>query len=149
VNRELRTVNEHVMPRLHGIIETSLYVDDLPRATAFYQDVLGLRLLDGSPRMSALDVDGRSLLLLFKRGGTIDPVDVPGGIIPGHDGSGTTHFAFAIDPADFDHWEEWLLARGVAIESRVTWPRGGRSLYFRDPDGNAVELATPGTWETF
>ena len=150
-NREQRTVNGIHMkpPTLHGVIETSLYVDDLPRATAFYQDVLGLRLLDGSPRMSALDVNGRSLLLLFKRGGTVDPVEVPGGIIPGHDGSGSTHFAFAIDPADFEEWQQWLIARGVTIESHVDWPRGGRSLYFRDPDGNAVELATPGTWETY
>jgi catechol 2,3-dioxygenase-like lactoylglutathione lyase family enzyme len=31
----------------------------------------------------------------------------------------------------------------------VGWPRGGRSVYFRDPDGHSVELATPGLWETY
>ena len=36
--------------------------------------------------------------------------------------------------------------RGVAIEAEVEWPSGGRSLYFRDPAGNVVELAPPTLW---
>ena len=28
-------------------------------------------------------------------------------------------------------------------------PRGGTSLYFNDPDGNVVELATPGLWANY
>ena len=39
--------------------------------------------------------------------------------------------------------------QGVAIESKVEWPRGGASLYFRDPDGHLVELITPGCWEVY
>jgi catechol 2,3-dioxygenase-like lactoylglutathione lyase family enzyme len=35
---------------------------------------------------------------------------------------------------------------GIAIESRITWARGGTSLYFRDPDGHSLEVATPGLW---
>jgi catechol 2,3-dioxygenase-like lactoylglutathione lyase family enzyme len=137
------------VPTIQGVIETVLYVDDLARATAFYRDVVGLRLIDGSRRLSAFDVNGRNLLLLFTRGATLEPFEVPGGIIPGHDGSGPAHVAFAVLPADLDEWERWLVAHDVAIESRVAWPRGGRSLYFRDPDNHAVELATPGTWETY
>jgi hypothetical protein len=34
----------------------------------------------------------------------------------------------------------------VAIEHEATWPRGGRSFYFRDPAGNSLELATPRIW---
>ena len=72
-----------------------------------------------------------------------------GGLIPAHDGSGPTHLAFAIDAEDFAAWEERLSASGVEIESRVSWGRGGRSLYFRDPEGRSVELATPRTWATY
>lgn len=137
------------MPRIQGVIETVLYVDDLPRATAFYDAIMGLRLIDGSPRMSAFDVNGTSLLLLFKRGATLEPFRVEGGVIPGHDGSGPAHFAFAVRSADYEEWQRWLTAHGIRIESQVAWPRGGRSLYFRDPDNHVVELATPGTWEIY
>jgi len=42
-----------------------------------------------------------------------------------------------------------LIAQGIRIESKVTWPAGGQSLYFRDPDNHLVELATPGIWEVY
>jgi catechol 2,3-dioxygenase-like lactoylglutathione lyase family enzyme len=37
----------------------------------------------------------------------------------------------------------------VSIEGEMKWPRGGTSLYFRDPDGHLVELATPGLWSIY
>jgi hypothetical protein len=39
-----------------------------------------------------------------------------------------------------------LQARDVTITSEVDWGERGRSLYFNDPDGNVLELATPGLW---
>jgi catechol 2,3-dioxygenase-like lactoylglutathione lyase family enzyme len=42
-----------------------------------------------------------------------------------------------------------LQERGIAIESAVDWPRGGRSLYFRDPDRHLLELITPGCWSIY
>ena len=45
--------------------------------------------------------------------------------------------------------EVWLVDLGIAIISRVTWPLGGKSIYFHDPDGHVGELATPGTWPTY
>ena len=74
---------------------------------------------------------------------------LPGGVIPPHDGSGHLHFALAIPADEFAAWEERLRDSGVAIESRVKWPPGGESLYFRDPDNHLVELATPGTWAIY
>ena len=46
-------------------------------------------------------------------------------------------------------WRAHLTASGVAIRSEMAWPRGGRSLYFDDPDGHVLELATPGLWATY
>jgi catechol 2,3-dioxygenase-like lactoylglutathione lyase family enzyme len=96
-----------------------------------------------------MDAGGATVLLLFQRGATLEPVTLPNGVIPPHDGVGPIHVAFAVDAGSLETWETKLAAHGVAIESRVEWPRGGRSIYFRDPDGHSLELVTPGVWETY
>lgn len=137
-------------PRIDGVVESILYVDDLPRAVAFYRDVIGLEPMTGDPaRFQSLRAGDRQVLLLFKRGGTLQPTTVPGGVIPPHDGSGPHHIAFAIADESYAPWLARLRAAGIAIESETKWERGGRSLYFRDPDGHAVELATPGIWPNY
>ena len=137
------------MPKLNGVVETALYVDDLDRARAFYETVLGLTPLVADSRLCAFDIGGRNVLLLFARGSTLETVTLPGGTIPPHDGSGPIHVGFAVAAEDLPAWEERLAAGNVAIEGRATWKRGGRSLYFRDPDGHLLELATPGLWEIY
>ena len=137
------------MPRLNGVLETALYVDDLERAARFYENVLGLAALASDARFRAYDVGGRSVLLVFQRGATLETVRMPGGTIPPHDGHGPLHIAFAIDAADLGSWEERLGQQGVAIEGRTVWPSGGHSLYVRDPDGHLLEFATPGLWATY
>ena len=137
------------MPKLDGVIETALYVDDLDRARAFYQDTLGLRAMNSDSRFLAFDVGGRSVLLLFHRGATLETVHLPGGTIPPHDGSGPIHVAFSVAADDLAAWEARLGEQGVAIEGRTDWPRGGRSIYFRDPDNHLLELVTPGVWAIY
>jgi len=136
-------------PRLRGVLETALHAGDLERSRAFYQDVLGLPLMAGDQRFCAFDVAGRDVLLLFRKDGTPGPVATPGGIIPPHGGEGRLHVAFAIEREELARWETRLEEHGVSIESRVDWPRGGRSIYFRDPDGHLLELATPGLWANY
>lgn len=137
------------MPALSAILETVLYVDDLDRAAAFYETVMGLPVLHADSRMRAYDVARRGTLLLFVRGATLEPVETPGGTIPPHDGSGPLHVAFAIEKAELPEWEVHLAEHAVVIESRTDWPRGGHSIYFRDPDGHLLELATPGLWQGY
>jgi catechol 2,3-dioxygenase-like lactoylglutathione lyase family enzyme len=69
-----------------------------------------------------------------------------GGELPAHGARGPTHFALGIQAESLPEWRERLAGFGVAIEREITWPRGGHSLYFRDPAGNSVELITPGVW---
>ena len=90
-----------------------------------------------------------SVLLLFRRGGTLKTVHMPGGTIPPHDGHGPLHVAFAVTAEALREWEERLRDHGVAIEFRTDWSRGRRSIYFRDLDGHVLELATPGLWATY
>ncbi len=137
------------MPEVTGVLETALYVEDLDHAARFYGELLGLRRLDGDDRFCVFSVADRQVLLLFKNGVTTQPIATPGGVIPPHDGSGHLHLAFSISAAVFPAWEEHLKAKGIAVESRVRWPRGGQSLYFRDLDQHLVELMTPGCWPIY
>ena len=137
------------MPRLDAILETPLYVADLDRSAAFYETVMGLPVLHADSRMRAYDVGGRGVLLLFVTGETREPVETPFGTIPPHDGSGQLHVAFSIGSDALAEWEAHLARHDVAVESTTDWPRGGHSLYFRDPDGHLLELATPGLWKGY
>jgi catechol 2,3-dioxygenase-like lactoylglutathione lyase family enzyme len=137
------------MPSIRHVLETSLYCDDLAASAKFYEDVMGLRVHFQDDRLVALDASGSTVLLLFARGASRMGITFAEGTIPGHDGSGPAHIAFAVDADDLDAWEARLTSAGVAIESRITWARGGRSIYFRDPEGHSVELATPGVWPTY
>ena len=67
----------------------------------------------------------------------------------GHDGSGPLDVAFAIAREELGAWEQRLTSRQIEIEGRTNWPRGGHSIYFRDPDGHLLELATPGLWTVY
>jgi catechol 2,3-dioxygenase-like lactoylglutathione lyase family enzyme len=104
--------------------------------TAFFED----------ERMCAMEVPGEQVLLLFRHGMTDQPAPAPGGFIPPHHGSGALHLAFAIPYGELAAWESHLADHEVALESTLRWPHGGTSLYFRDPDGHSLEVATPGLW---
>jgi catechol-2,3-dioxygenase len=133
-------------PRVTRVLETSLYVADLDRSRVFYQALFGWPVFLQDARMCALGVPGAQVLLLFHRGSSVLPSPTPGGTIPPHDGTGTLHLAFAIPETELAIWERRLSDSGIPLESRVAWPRGSISLYFRDPDRHSLELATPRLW---
>jgi catechol 2,3-dioxygenase-like lactoylglutathione lyase family enzyme len=137
------------MPKIDGLLETALYVDDMDRSVAFFETVIELRAMFKSARLSAFDAGHSGVLLVFARGASLADMSSPSGIVPGHDGSGPLHMAFAIAADSYDAWSQHLARHAVRIYSEVRWPRGGRSLYFHDPDGHVLELATPGLWENY
>jgi len=132
---------------LRGILETALYVDDLEAAREFYGGILQLPvLIDGPPRQVFFRV-GDDVLLVFVAEQSAHVRTFVGGVpIPMHGTSGQGHMCFRIGDDEVDAWRERLLARGATIEAEVDWPRGGRSLYFRDPAGNSLEMASPRIW---
>ena len=138
-----------VVPTVSGVLETSLYVDHVGRSSEFYRSLFGFETLIEDHRFCAMSVAAKQVLLLFQKGSSTSVTAVPGGTIPPHDGAGELHLAFSIPASALADWEARLAAMNVAIESRVWWPRGGQSVYFRDPDRNLVELITPGCWQIY
>ncbi|MHA7772449.1 VOC family protein [Roseibium sp. M-1] len=136
-------------PKLDGILETAVYVDDMEAAHEFYSGVLGLKRMVAGERLYAYDAGPAQALLVFHRGHTGEDVETPGGTVPGHDTQGHSHFAFRVAAGELQAWRTHLANEGVAITSEVTWPAGGTSLYFNDPDGNVLELAAAPLWPNF
>ena len=135
--------------RVRRVLETALDCDDLPASAAFYRRCSDVTPMLQTERLVAIDAGEGTVLLLFQRGNS-GALETPGGLVPGHDGSAARCI-----------WRSRSTRRicrpgkrasptlASPIESRVRWERGGTSLYFRDPDGRSVELATPGIWPTY
>jgi catechol 2,3-dioxygenase-like lactoylglutathione lyase family enzyme len=129
------------------VLETALYTDDLAAADQFYGGVLGLERIAFVEGRHVFFRCGDGVILIFDRRSTANVLtSVNGAKVPLHGASGAGHMALAVADADLPAWRAYLEARGIAIESEVSWPRGGRSLYVRDPAGNSVELASPLLW---
>jgi len=114
--------------------EVALRVNDLQLMKRFYQDVLGLEVLGEFAKLALLMIaDGygghTQVLGLFDRSVRV-----------GQEHTTVDHIAFSIALADFDSEKRRLEALGLEVEVEnhhwVKW----RSLYFRDPEGNLVEL---------
>lgn len=123
------------------IFETVLYADDLPAAERFYREVLGLEVISRSELLVSFRCAG-SVLLIFNPALSAQP----GRDVPSHGTSGAGHVAFLMRSEEFEVWKGRLEVAGVPIEQVVEWEQGGRSIYFRDPAGNSVELAPPTLW---
>src|SRR5262249_55775832 len=126
--------------KINTVVETAIYADDLAAAEKFYTDVIGLTVIGKDPdRRVFFQVGEASVLLVFLASNTLKTN-------PPHGATGAGHIALGIDRELFEPWRAALLAKGIAIEKEAVWPPGGRSIYFRDPAGNLVELVTPGVW---
>lgn len=128
-------------PTIRGVLETVLYVADLKRSDRFYSDVLGFERIGREPGRSLFYRAGSSVFLVFEAGAT----SRPGSSLPPHGAFGSVHTCFLVAREDYEPWKSWLRASGVAIEQEARW-RNGASFYFRDPDGNLLEIANHDIW---
>ena len=130
------------MTQTYHIAEVALRVRDLEASAAFYQDILGFTLHKRMDQVIFLEVGALdtplgaaghpALLALFCR----DPeVDVAR--------STFDHIAFEVPADRFEAERARYEARGMVISQRAwpdTLPWRGRAFFFRDPDGNVVEI---------
>ncbi|MFH1681150.1 MAG: VOC family protein [Candidatus Eisenbacteria bacterium] len=129
------------MPKIERILESVLYARDLDAAESFYGGILGLEVI----RRSDLFITFRcadGVLLPFDPGES----GRSGRSVPFHGTQGPGHLAFAVRPEELDAWRRHLESHGIEIENEVEREEGGRSVYFRDPAGNSLELAPPNLW---
>lgn len=132
------------MMQVNQVLETCLYVGDLEAAERFYSQVLGLKAFTRAEGRHVFFRCGSGVFLLFNPAKT-SQADGPLSV-PTHGAHGPGHVAFAMPAAEIEAWRAQLGRNGVEIEAEITWPSGGQSLYFRDPAGNSIELATAQTW---
>jgi catechol 2,3-dioxygenase len=132
------------MPRrVMHFAEVGLRVTDLPRAVAFYQDVLGLEIVRAYPHhvfLNAGDLDSPlghaghpQLLVLFDREA---PLDIKLTTVD--------HLAFEIPIERYDSEKQRLAQKGFDLRERVwsgdhAWLRA-RSIFFSDSEGHTLEL---------
>lgn len=131
---------------LEGMLETALYADDLDEVEAFYEGILGLSKISRGGNRHVFFRCGTGVLLIFNAKETIKPPLPTALQVPPHGTSGAGHACFRVSGENLDAIAARLKSKGVAIESEVTWPQGGRSIYFRDPAGNSLECAEARIW---
>ncbi|HEX5724861.1 MAG TPA: VOC family protein [Longimicrobiaceae bacterium] len=126
------------------VLETCLYATDLDAAERFYREVLGLEPFARVEGRHVFFRCGGRVFLVFNPERTLEPAAGAG--IPTHGARGPGHVCFAARDDEIPAWRAHLERHGVEVESDFTWPGGGRSLYFRDPAGNSLEVGTPAIW---
>ena len=116
---------------IRGVYEIAVRVKDLPRAEAFYREVLELEvgLRDERRNWLFLRVGGQAGMIVLQE----DKGDWP-----------PQHFAFRVDEADIERAAAQLRERDVDLSGPVFHEEmPAKSIYFADPDGHALELCAP------
>src|SRR2546427_912892 len=133
-------------PKTQGLHHITAVTSDASSAVNFYTGVLGLRLVK-----KTVNFDDPSAYHLYfgdekgSPGGLITFFDWGKAIGYGQVGAGVTHhFAFTTrDQESLADWKTWLEQNDVSVLG--PFDRGSfKSLYFQDPDGLILEIATPG-----
>ena len=119
---------------IRAIDYTVIFVRDMAAMRSFYQDILGFPLArELSPRWIEYRVGGNTLALARP---SLTATDAP---TPG--GSASLQLAFKVSAAEVDRCADELVRQGVDLLSPPTDQAfGHRTLFFRDPDGNLLEV---------
>ena len=127
-----------------GLSELVLIVDDVPKASRFYQEVVGLELeheADDEWAWFWAGKVGDPQRIALHKGTLLFEEHSP---FPEGHRFGTVHFAFDIAPEDLEASVERVRAAGVEVYGPVEFDwMNARSYYFYDQDGNLLEFWSP------
>ncbi|MEQ9261233.1 MAG: VOC family protein [Roseovarius sp.] len=133
-------------PAPAAVLEAALYAEDLDAAAEFYGRTLGLEEIVRVEGRHVFFRAGATVVLLFNPHSTAQGGSNPRLPVPPHGAHGPGHLCFAATRDEIDAWRARLEAAGHPIEADFNWPNGARSIYFRDPAGNSLEIAEPRLW---
>ena len=119
---------------IRAIDYTVIFVRDMGAMRRFYEDILGLSLLrELSPGWIEYRVGDNTLALARP---SLTAADAP---TPNR--SASLQLAFKVSALEVDQCADELVRQGVALLSPPTDQTfGHRTLFFRDPDGNLLEM---------
>jgi catechol-2,3-dioxygenase len=131
--------------KINKVVETCIYSSDLESMKKFYVEIIGLSVIQEERDKLIFLRAGKSMLLIF------DPLrtSINNESLPTHGAMtppSSIHFAMEIEEEEYPRCKEHLGRNGIAIQKEVNWDGKTKSLYFRDPAGNLVELITSGGW---
>ena len=136
-----------IPPPLLGTLESALYAEDLEAAARFWTEVIGLTEIGRLPGRHVFFRCGAQMLLIFRATATQVPPRPDARLpVPAHGTTGPGHYCMGAAENTLDSWRKHLESHGIMIEADFIWPQGGRSIYFRDPAGNSIEIADPAIW---
>ena len=141
----LRGAAGTVIMKIKKVIETCIYSSDLGSMKNFYAGILGLPVIQEEQDKLIFLKAGKSMLLIFdplRTKANNDSLPTHGTLTP----PSSIHFAMEIEEQEYHASKQLLTDNNIAIEKEVNWNSDAKSIYFRDPAGNLVELITPGGW---
>lgn len=125
------------MPELKSLLRsldyTVVFARDMPTMRTFYADVMEFPIQrELGPQWIEFCVGG-NLLALTERGMMFDDPPTPAGAL-------SVQLAFRVAPSEVAMARRLLADKGVAVSPVVDQPWDHRTMFFRDPDGNVIEI---------
>jgi catechol 2,3-dioxygenase-like lactoylglutathione lyase family enzyme len=122
------------LKNIRNIDYTVIFARDMKKMRRFYQDVMGFPIHSSLGEGWTAYQVGACLLALTERGVMFRDAPTPQGAL-------SLQLAFRVTPGEVDQCAEALRAAGIAIEMEpADQPWGHRTVFFRDPDGNVLEI---------
>jgi catechol 2,3-dioxygenase-like lactoylglutathione lyase family enzyme len=120
---------------IKAIDYTVIFVRDMAAMRRFYEDILDFPLWrELSPNWIEYRIGGDNTLALARPSRTGEDAPTPSG-------SAALQLAFKVSPAEVDQCADELVRHGVTLLSPPTNQSfGHRTVFFRDPDGNLLEV---------
>ena len=131
---ESRDHSDSIFQAIKAIDYTVIFVRDMPAMRNFYEGVLGFPMLrELSPKWIEYQLGNNTLALAVPTRTATDA--------PTPEGSASLQLAFKVSVSEVDQCAGELLRQGIRLVSPPTDQSfGHRTLFFRDPDGNLLEI---------